>query len=39
MNSMNREYYALKTRYFLKQEYKVGGQKATGSLATNASEE
>ena len=39
MNSMNKEYYALKTWYFLKLEYKVGVQKATGFLATNASEE
>lgn len=36
---MNIEYYALKTYYFLKLEYKVGGQQATGSLATNSFEE
>ena len=36
---MNREYYVLKTQYFLKLEYKIGGPKATGSLATNAFEE
>lgn len=36
---MNKEYYAMKTQYFLKLECKIGGQKVTGSLATNAFEE